>query len=263
MFDPSFTVVGAIVGFAVGATGVGGGSLMTPALILLYGVAPTMAVGTDLLYASVTKGVAATLLGRRSALNWHIVGWLAAGSVPATLLTVWITHFMIPPAALGQLIKAVLAVAIVLTAAFMLVQEPVMRRLRRHPSGGELSPVTRRILTIVAGVTVGALVSISSVGAGVIGMVVLMLLYPREPTVHLIGSDLVHAVLVTALAGFGHVASGTVDYWMLLALLAGSLPGVWLGTHVAAHLRDRTLKRTIATILLVVGMTTLAHATTH
>lgn len=261
MFEPGFIFVGAIVGLAVGATGVGGGSLMTPALILFYGVAPAMAVGTDLLYAVFSKSLAAVLLGRRNGVDWPIVGWLSLGSLPAAVVTLVATRKFLAPAELDHLISVVLSAAVVLTALFMLVQEAILRRVRADSSRPGLFQAWRRGITVFAGALIGALVTVSSVGAGVIGLALLMLLYPRAPALRLVGCDLVHAVLVTAVAGLGHAAVHDVNYPMLIGLVAGSIPGIWLGTRVALHLRDRALKRAIATVLLLAGMTTLAHAT--
>ncbi|HEU0196679.1 MAG TPA: sulfite exporter TauE/SafE family protein [Nevskiaceae bacterium] len=263
MVDWGFSGVGLLVGFAVGATGVGGGSLMTPLLILVYGVAPTVAVGTDLVFATLSKSFAASLLGRRQAVDWPLVGWLAAGSVPASVTSLWAVHTWLPPASQSALIQSVLSVAIVLTAAFMLVQGPVMRRLNGHGRGWHWSPRQQRACTVAVGAVIGVLVSLSSVGAGAIGLALLMFLYPRHDVVRLIGSDLVHAVLVTAIAGAGHLATHSVDGSMLVALLLGAVPGIWLGTRVALRLRDGALRHSIAAVLLIVGVTTLAHAATR
>ncbi|MDN5874956.1 MAG: sulfite exporter TauE/SafE family protein [Sinobacteraceae bacterium] len=260
MLDPGFAIAGLVVGFAVGATGVGGGSLMTPALILFYGVSPAIAVGTDLFYSAISKSFAATLLGRRNSIDWKLVGWLSIGSLPAAAASVWATRILLPPAELASLIQSVLAIAIVLTAVFTLVQEPVLKRLHTHTDNHEPNVRLQRGFTVAGGALIGGLVGVSSVGAGVIGMALLMLLYPKHKTVTLIGSDLVHAVLVSGIAGAGHAAVHDVNYSMLVALVLGSIPGIWLGTRVALRFRDRALKRSVAAILLLVGVTTLAHA---
>lgn len=253
-----YSLAGLVVGTAVGATGVGGGSLMTPILILFYGVSPALAVGTDLLYASISKSFGVLLHGRRGTLDWAIVGWLSAGSVPAALLTL----FLVDRAGgstpeLDRLIKFTLAGAVIVTALFTLFQDLLKSRLRLDRVRGELDPRTQRALTVAAGVLVGAVVTISSVGAGVIGMMILLLLYPRHSPIAIVGSDLAHAVLITAIAGAGHARMGTVDYELLVWLLLGALPGIWVGSRIGFRLDPATLKRAIAGILIVVGSMTL------
>lgn len=258
MLPYGFSLAGLLVGVAIGATGVGGGSLMTPLLILGYGVAPAVAVGTDLLFAAASKSFAVLLHGRNGAVDWRIVGTQAAGSVPAVLLTLILLRGYGDLRAAAPLIKQVLAGAVVVTAAFTLFQEPLLRRLRGTGPVIALAPAPRRALTVASGVLIGALVTISSVGAGVIGMMVLLWLYPDRSPQRLVGSDLAHAVLVTAIAGFGHAGLGTVHLPMLLALLAGALPGVWLGTRLSLRLDALLLRRSIAGLLLFAGGTALA-----
>lgn len=261
MQELGYSLAGLVVGFAVGATGVGGGSLMTPILILFYGVSPALAVGTDLLFASVSKTFAVVLHGRNGSVDWALVGWQTLGSVPAVFLTLWALDAYDNPAGLSHLIRLVLSGAIMLTAIFMLFQEPLLRRLRERPGDERwVTESRRRALTVVVGVVIGVVVTISSVGAGVIGLMLLMLLYPRLAPIRIVGSDLAHAVLITAIAGLGHAELGTVDYHMLGALLLGSFPGIWLGSKLGFRMSSVALKRSIAGLLLFVGATTLAKA---
>lgn len=260
MPDLGYSIAGLLVGIAVGATGVGGGSLMTPMLILFYGVSPAMAVGTDLLYAAISKSFAVALHGRHGSVDWRLVGLQALGSLPAVLATLWALHHFGTPAGLSHLIRIVLAAAVIVTATFTFFQEPLLRRLRARPEDRGLSEAQRRLLTVLAGVLIGTVVTISSVGAGVIGMMLLMLLYPRHEPIRIVGSDLAHAVLVTAVAGLGHAGLGTVDYGMLVSLLLGALPGIWIGSKVGFRLPPLMLKRSIAGLLIFVGATTLAKA---
>lgn len=252
-----FSLAGLVVGTAVGATGVGGGSLMTPILILFYGIAPSLAVGTDLLYASISKSFGVLLHGRNGSLDWAIVGWLSAGSVPAALLTLLLLDQIGSSAELDRLIKLTLSGAVIVTALFTLFQELLASRLRLDRVRGELDPMTQRVLTVLAGVLIGSVVTISSVGAGVIGMMILLLLYPKHPPIRIVGSDLAHAVLITAIAGAGHARMGSVNYELLAWLLVGALPGIWIGSRLGFGLDPRTLKRAIAGILIVVGSMTL------
>jgi uncharacterized membrane protein YfcA len=251
-----------VVGLAVGATGVGGGSLMTPILILLFGISPAIAVGTDLLYASISKAFAVTLHGKNGSVDWPIVGWLSVGSVPAALLTLLFLRYHGPGEDLDRIIKLTLAGAIILTATGTLLRRQLLEfarherfeRLRRLHQRGQ------RALTVVSGVAIGALVTISSVGAGVIGMMMLLLIYPRLPAIRLVGSDLAHAVVITGIAGLGHAGLGTVNYELLGYLLLGAIPGIWLGTRVGFRLPDRALRPAIAGLLLFIGAGMLTKA---
>jgi uncharacterized membrane protein YfcA len=257
-----FSLAGLVVGSAVGATGVGGGSLMTPILILFYGISPAMAVGTDLLYAAISKSFGVAIYRRRNSVDWAIVGWQAIGSVPAALLALWLLHVVGPSPGMDRTIKLTLSIAIVVTATFTLFQETISSRLR--PAAGraqaDMPPSVQRVLTILAGAFIGAVVTISSVGAGAIGMVVLLLLYPKHPPAKIVGSDLAHAVLITGIAGIGHAGLGTVNFPMLGWLLVGALPGIWFGAHVGFKLNGAMLKRLVAALLLLVGGTTLSKA---
>ena len=255
-----FALAGLVVGTAVGATGVGGGSLMTPILILFYGISPAVAVGTDLLYASISKAFGVLLHGRNGSLDWKIVGWLSLGSVPASLLALLFLHSHGADKELDQLIKLVLSIAIIVTATFSLFQDWISRRTQGDGSAllQWVHGPGQRPLTVICGVMIGALVTISSVGAGVIGMMLLLLIYPRHAPIQLVGSDLAHAVLITGLAGIGHASIGTVDYRMLGFLLIGALPGIWIGSRIGFRLSDRMLKRVIAGLLVFIGITMAA-----
>lgn len=261
-----FSVAGLVVGIAVGATGVGGGSLMTPILIMFYGINPAMAVGTDLLFASASKSFGVLLHGRNGSLDWRIVRWMAIGSVPATLLTLLFLHSYPKGAQLDSLIKLTLAIAIITTATFTLLQDQIMRLITRGKGAAAIAePSERRQfqLTVLSGILVGALVTISSVGAGVIGMMLLLLIYPKHAPIRLVGSDLAHAVIITAIAGAGHASLGTVDYTLLGWLLMGALPGIWIGSKIGFKLSEKLLKRLIAGLLIFIGVTMLLKAIGH
>lgn len=259
-----FSLAGLLVGLAVGATGVGGGSMMTPVLILFYGVSPALAVGTDLLYASLSKSFGVLLYRRRNSVDWSIVGWQALGSVPASLATLLLLQHLGHTAALDRLIKITLSLAIIVTATFTLLHGTINSSLRAGrspaPARRELPPALQRGLTVAAGLFIGGVVTISSVGAGAIGMMLLLMLYPRHEPVKLVGSDLAHAVLITAIAGLGHARLGTIDYAMLGWLLLGAIPGIWLGSRVGFRLEGPALKRAVACLLLLVGSMTLSRA---
>lgn len=250
--DLIYVLSGFIVGALVGITGVGGGALMTPILIML-GVSPVTAVGTDLLYASLTKTGGTLVHGYNHTVEWRVVVRLATGSIPAAALTIFALYELhISSHATQILITKVLGVALFLTALTLLFRKPLTRIYARRV--GDLPPERVRRLTIAAGALLGVLVSISSVGAGAIGVTVLILLYPKMPTARIVGSDIAHAVPLTLAAGLGHWALGSINWVLLATLLAGSLPGIFVGASLAARVPDTAVRLTLAaTLLLVCG----------
>ena len=250
--DTLYSASGFGVGLLVGLTGVGGGSLMTPLLVLLFGIHPTTAVGTDLLYAAATKSVGTAMHGVKNTVEWRIVGRLAAGSIPASAATLLLlSQLGVQSHAAGRLISIVLGVALVLTAVTILFRRQILEFWASR--FGEPNPGRIPLLTVLTGAVLGALVSISSVGAGAIGVTALLLLYPRLPTVRIVGSDIAHAVPLTLLAGLGHWLLGSVDWAVLSALLTGSLPGILVGSYVATRVPDLVLRPVLATTLILVG----------
>ena len=255
-----YTFSGFLVGFIVGMTGVGGGSLMTPLLVLAFGVPPATAVGTDLLYAAITKMGGSLAHSRRNTVDWNVVRLLAMGSVPAALLSVLaLKVWALDEKSMKVLITGVLSVALVLTALALLLR-PYLQKLGRRPDGAvyELHAHHLPGATILTGAALGVLVTLSSVGAGALGVVVLMFLYPRSPTAKIVGTDIAHAVPLTLIAGLGHAALGTVDFGLLVSLLIGSLPGIWLGSHIGAKVPERVLRPILAVMLLLIGGRLLA-----
>ncbi len=251
--DPLYALSGFVVGAIVGLTGVGGGSLMTPLLVLVFGVHPATAVGTDLLYAAITKAGGTSVHARKGHVDWPIAGLLAAGSIPASLVTIWALSLLPRQSdAITHLISVALGVALVLTAGAMILRKRLQARaLRRSAESAParfLAPIT-----VGTGVLLGILVTVSSVGAGALGVAVLFYLYPRLPAIHIVGSDLAHAVPLTLVAGLGHWALGSVDWSLLASLLLGSLPGIWLGSHASARVPERFLRPLLATMLVLVG----------
>ena len=247
-----YAVSGLCVGFIVGLTGVGGGSLMTPLLILLFGIHPATAVGTDLLYAATTKSAGTLVHGFNKMIDWRIVTRLALGSVPAAAITVWLLSSTgTQSTASGHLLAVVLGTMLVLTAISMLFRGTIARFAGRHR---ELAPVPQTVLTVITGAALGVLVSISSVGAGAIGVTVLLLLYPKLTVHRIVGSDIAHAVPLTLVAGIGHWAIGDVDWHMLLALLCGSIPGILVASRLAPRINERVIRWLLAFILAIVGL---------
>jgi len=253
----TYTVSGLLVGTLVGLTGVGGGSLMTPILVLLFGINPATAVGTDLLYAAITKSGGMLVHGFNHNVDWRIVGRLAAGSVPTTVLSLlFLSHMIHNGAHPNGLITTVLGVALILTALALIARGWLLNKLSGRVS--QLSARQTRWLTHLLGATLGVLVSISSVGAGAIGMVVLLLLYSKIPVARLIGTDIAHAVPLTLIAGLGHWYLGSIDFSLLFSLLIGSLPGIAIGSQLAARAPDRILRPLLATTLATVGLRLVA-----
>lgn len=253
--DWMYTLSGFLVGLIVGVTGVGGGSLMTPLLVLVFGVSPATAVGTDLLYASLTKSLGGWVHGRRGTVDWKVVKLLSLGSLPAAVITIVLLKYSaLDEKALRSLVTSVLSVALLLTAAALLLKDWI-KKLARSDDGTvyELHHRYLPAATVVTGIIVGALVTISSVGAGVLGTVALLFLYPRMSAVKVVGTDIVHAVPLTAVAGIGHLALGTVDLVLLASLLLGSLPGIYFGSHLSAKVPEKVLRPLLATMLLIIG----------
>ncbi|MBP9713681.1 MAG: sulfite exporter TauE/SafE family protein [Sterolibacterium sp.] len=252
--DLAYSLAGFFVGAVVGLTGVGGGSLMTPLLVLLFGIHPATAVGTDLLYAAITKSGGSFVHARRGSVDWRIVGLLAAGSVPASILTLLLVARFAPDGLGGatKLISAALGVALLLTAASLVFRRHLQAFALTH-FPVEPNPRRTAILTVITGLILGSLVTISSVGAGALGVTALFFLYPKLPALRIVGSDIVHAVPLTLVAGLGHWWYGSVDWSLLGALLIGSLPGIYLGSHLAAKIPDKILRPTLAGMLVLIG----------
>ena len=261
--NPLLPLSGFAVGLLVGLTGVGGGSLMTPLLVLLFGFKPATAVGTDLLYAAITKVGGSWVHHRYNNIDWAITGRLALGSVPAAaMMLLLLAQLGIKDHGATGLISVVLGFALLLTAASLFFRQHLLDLAQRRsasavPQGDTASHnFSRRHvawLTVLVGAIVGALVTISSVGAGALGVTALSFLYPQLATRRIVGSDIAHAVPLTFVAGLGHWWLGTVDVVLLVSLLIGSLPGIALGAHFAAKVPERALRGLLATVLLLIG----------
>jgi len=247
-----YSLSGFFVGALVGLTGVGGGSLMTPLLVLLFGIHANTAVGTDLLYAAATKTVGTAVHGASKTVDWGIVGRLAAGSVPATVATLLVlSRFEKAVGAANHVITVVLGFALIATAVAILFRRVIIAFFEKRT--GPDGPKRATLYTIVLGAILGVLVSLSSVGAGAIGVTVLLILYPRLPAARLVGSDIAHAVPLTLIAGIGHWLIGSVDFHLLASLLVGSIPGIIIGSLIATRVPDRVLRPILATTLAIVG----------
>lgn len=250
--DPLYSLSGFFVGFIVGFTGVGGGSLMTPLLILLFNVHPATAVGTDLLFAAATKTAGTAVHGFNRHVDWLIVGKLALGSVTSAAITLWVlSHLGGSDPALAHTLAVVLGAMLVLTALSLIFRKRLFGFARSHR---ELPPNLQTAVTIVFGALLGVLVSVSSVGAGAIGVTVLMLLYPRLSLVRVVASDIAHAVPLTLVAGLGHWAIGNVEWGMLISLLVGSIPGILIASFFAPKVPETLVRLLLAAVLSIVGL---------
>jgi uncharacterized protein len=251
--DLLYAISGFCVGMLVGLTGVGGGSLMTPLLILLFGVHPATAVGTDLLFAASTKATGTVVHAAARTVDWMLVGLLAIGSAPATIATlILLSWFDLKSVTTQHVITVTLGVVLLVTALFLIAG----RRIRERYAD-RLNMVDRRIsgfCTIVLGLVMGILVTITSVGAGAIGVTVLLLLHPKMTTGRVVGSDIAHAVPLTLLAGAGHWYLGSIDWGLLGNLLVGSLPGIVVGSQLASRARDVVVRIVLASVLVIVGV---------
>jgi hypothetical protein len=250
-----YSLSGLVVGFVVGMTGVGGGSLMTPLLVLLFGFHPANAVGTDLLYAALTKSGGTAVHHIGGSIEWRIMALLAAGSVPATLLTLVVLRRQdVHGAGVATTISTVLGVALLLTALSLVYRRTILEFGRAVSEHFTRHPRHQGAATVALGATLGVLVSISSVGAGALGVTVLLLLYPNLPTVRIVGTDIAHAVPLTLIAGLGYSLLGSVYWDVLLSLLVGSLPGIAVGSLLAPRVPERVLRMLLATVLAIVGL---------
>jgi uncharacterized protein len=247
-----YSLSGFFVGMIVGFTGVGGGSLMTPVLVLLFGVHPATAVGTDLLYAAATKSVGAAIHNKAKSVDWRIVSRLASGSVPATLVTFLVMNALDLHASKGGVLAVLLGVVLLMTSATLVFRSQIVAYFAQvlpHDDG------PRQVMqTVVTGAVLGALVTTTSVGAGAIGVTALLIIYPRLPVLKIVGSDIAHAVPLTLISGLGHWWLGDVDLVMLVSLLIGSIPGIAVGSTVAPRIPEKALRMILAVILVLVSL---------
>ncbi|NUU00871.1 sulfite exporter TauE/SafE family protein [Herbaspirillum robiniae] len=250
----SYVVSGFAVGLLVGLTGVGGGSLMTPLLTLLFGIHPSVAVGTDLAFASATK-TAGTFAHRfKGTVRWDVVSRLSYGALPAALVTtLLLKHFGAVSEGISLVIRYSIAVSVLLTVVALLFRKRMQNWLNAHPDR-QLQGATLRNATIAAGAVLGTLVTISSIGAGAVGATLLVLLYPRLTPAEIAGTDIAYAVPLTAIAAFGHWWLGSINWELLATLLLGSLPGITIGSLAARAVPEKFLRGLLAITLTSVAV---------
>jgi uncharacterized membrane protein YfcA len=229
---------------------------MTPLLVFLFGIPPVKAVGTDLLFAAITKMGGVWAHKRRGTIEWRILALLTAGSIPASLVT---SHFLravvMHKEDISTIITTLLGTALILTSVALLFKKD-FQRVGRHLSNTVFPSWTRLrgVATVVMGIILGVLVTMTSVGAGALGAALLFFLYPRLPTARIIGTDIAHAVPLTAVAGLGHLQMGTVDFVLLGSLLLGSLPGIYLGSHLSTKVPEKVMRPILASMLMLIGV---------
>lgn len=252
--DLQFVASGFAVGLLVGMTGVGGGSLMTPLLTLLFGVTPAVAVGTDLAFASLTKGVGTFTHRLRGTVHWDIVRRLCIGALPAALLaSLTLKHFGTLSHEMGQIIRYMIACSVMLTVVALLFRRKMLDWITAHPER-QLQGKALRNTTILSGAVLGVLVTISSIGAGAIGATLIVMLYPRLTAAEVAGTDIAYAVPLTAIAAVGHWWLGSIDWSLLLTLLVGSVPGITIGAYAARAVPERLLRGILAVTLVAVAV---------
>lgn len=249
-----YIAAGAAVGLAVGITGVGGGSLMTP-LLLLFGFPPNVAIGTDLLYAAITKSGGIISHQKQKNIQWDLVIRLALGSVPAAIVTSLALHFLFEDANdYSHILTLSLGIMLVFTSCVLFFRQRL--KVDSMSSNRFIIFAHRHTtpFTIFMGVILGVFVTLSSVGAGAIGAAILMTLYPYLPARKVVGIDIAHAVPLTFIAGFAHLLLGNVDFVLLASLLIGSMPAVFLGARLSTRIPNNLLQPILASLLLILGV---------
>ncbi|CAB1212158.1 sulfite exporter TauE/SafE family protein [Acinetobacter bouvetii] len=272
MFGPlEFILAGVLVGFCVGITGVGGGSLMTPILISLFRIEPHIAIGTDLLYAAISKFCGSLVHAKKMNIVWPIVLWLAIGSIPASFATHWVLeNYLSQSSSYKAVLTMVLGFMLTLTGIsimfrghierfFNKIRKDVPVDMTQDLEKVNLQAKDKRAYIVIMGVILGVFVTLSSVGAGAFGVMALLLMFPNLPMIRIIGSDVVHAVLLTLVAGLGHMSSGNVDFHLLGWLLVGSIPAIVVGTLISSRLPEKIIRKILGITLFALGMNFMLH----
>lgn len=263
-----FIMAGMLVGFCVGVTGVGGGSLMTPILMGVFRIEPHIAIGTDLLYAAVSKFCGSFVHAKKLNIVWPIVWWLALGSIPASLGTNWmLSNYLSGATHYKAVLTMVLGFMLILTGISIVFRsriEAFFRKRSNQKTTAARSDMTReeiaqwvsskKALVIIMGIVLGVFVTLSSVGAGAFGIMALVVMFPTLPMIRIIGSDVVHAVLLTLVAGLGHMSAGNVDFSLLGWLLVGSIPAIIVGTLLSSRMPEQLIRRILGITLLLLGV---------
>ncbi|AYO54529.1 sulfite exporter TauE/SafE family protein [Acinetobacter wuhouensis] len=268
MFGPvEFIMAGVLVGFCVGITGVGGGSLMTPILISLFRIEPHIAIGTDLLYAAISKFCGSMVHAKKLNIVWPIVLWLALGSIPASFITHWVLDtYLSGSSSYKVVLTTVLGFMLTITGLSIMFRARIEKffakfRAEKHDFNevNNFSIEGKKLYVVIMGIVLGVFVTLSSVGAGAFGIMALILMFPNLPMIRIIGSDVVHAVLLTSVAGFAHMTSGNVDFHLLGWLLAGSIPAIIVGTLISSRLPEKMIRKILGVTLFALGVNFILH----
>jgi len=263
MFGPiEFILAGMLVGFCVGITGVGGGSLMTPILISLFRIEPHIAIGTDLLYAAISKFCGSLVHAKKLNIVWPIVLWLALGSIPASFITHWfLENYLSGSTYYKTILTTVLGFMLTITGLSIIFRSSIERFFEKFRSKNQNSELEqhfniegKRLFVVIMGIVLGVFVTLSSVGAGAFGIMALIIMFPNLPMIRIIGSDVVHAVLLTSVAGFAHMTSGNVDFTLLGWLLLGSIPAIIIGTLISSHMPEKFIRKILGITLFILGV---------
>ncbi len=267
MFGPlEFIMAGVLVGFCVGITGVGGGSLMTPILISLFRIEPHIAIGTDLLYAAISKFCGSLVHAKKLNIVWPIVLWLAVGSIPASFATHWVLeNYLSQSSSYKSVLTIVLGFMLTLTGLSIMFRSHIEKFFLKFRNNHQteltldMSAIkeqthSKRPYIIIMGIVLGVFVTLSSVGAGAFGVMALILMFPNLPMIRIIGSDVVHAVLLTFVAGMGHMTSGNVDFHLLGWLLCGSIPAIIIGTLISSRMPEKLIRKILGITLFALGV---------
>lgn len=261
-----FIIAGVLVGFCVGITGVGGGSLMTPILISLYKIEPHIAIGTDLLYAAISKFCGSIVHAKKMNIVWPIVIWLAVGSIPASLATHWVLeNYLSQSANYKYVLTTVLGFMLTLTGVSIVFRGSIEKFFNKYRKQNQTEldedievikeqAKNKRVFIVFMGIVLGVFVTLSSVGAGAFGIMALILMFPNLPMIRIIGSDVVHAVLLTLVAGLGHMSSGNVDFALLGWLLCGSIPAIIIGTLISSRMPEKLIRKVLGITLFGLGV---------
>ncbi|MFX6160769.1 sulfite exporter TauE/SafE family protein [Acinetobacter baumannii] len=262
-----FILAGMLVGFCVGITGVGGGSLMTPILIGLFRIEPHIAIGTDLLYAAISKFCGSMVHAKKLNIVWPIVLWLAVGSIPVSFGTAWVLeHYLSQSTHYKAVLTMVLGFMLTLTGVSIIFRtriEKFFNKFRNKENtqteNEQLAVQNKRTYIVIMGIILGVFVTLSSVGAGAFGIMALVIMFPNLPMIRIIGSDVVHAVLLTLVAGLGHMSAGNVDFVLLMWLLVGSIPAIIIGTLISSRMPERLIRKILGITLFALGVNFMVH----
>lgn len=262
-----FILAGMLVGFCVGITGVGGGSLMTPILIGLFRIEPHIAIGTDLLYAAISKFCGSMVHAKKLNIVWPIVLWLAVGSIPASFGTAWVLeHYLSQSTHYKAVLTMVLGFMLTLTGVSIIFRSRIEKFFSKfrnkeitHTENEQVAVQNKRTYIVIMGIILGVFVTLSSVGAGAFGIMALVIMFPNLPMIRIIGSDVVHAVLLTLVAGLGHMSAGNVDFMLLMWLLVGSIPAIIIGTLISSRMPERLIRKILGITLFALGVNFMVH----